>query len=416
MKRRDFVAAMRAIQRYVTATHRVVDDTSLAYSLLVMAIEALTRTVEAPLASWLEYDQAKRSRIDKALKEADPEVADRVRIAVLENAHAAVGRLFRDFTITHLAPSFYRAEALDRLAPVSRRDLPIVLTEAYDLRSGYVHRLNAIPKPLLSPFSYVEVMDIARQPTLTIAGLARVVRHVIFRFVEKADKVEHEEFNWRAALPNVMNMQWASHYWLEHPDNYSPESASIWLEHFLGQASSWLLREPSTQTSDLSAVLDKIETFHLGSISPAKRRSIVALYHLFIMLTEKHEQRPKHKKIIETSAIDFIAPSIEELAIRLVLGLHIDWTLEQQEMLHKTYFEGRSAKQALRLGRLLESLFTLHLAEANRAAGDEQRARELISFSVEAWPGHKALMELEATLGSADLNPINAEKIMLPAA
>jgi hypothetical protein len=58
----------------------------------------------------------------------------------------------------------------------------------------------------------------------------------------------------------------------------------------------------------------------------------------------------------------------------------------------------------------------LHLAEANRAAGDEQRARELISFSVEAWPGHKALMELEATLGSADLNPINAEKIMLPAA
>ena len=416
LRRREFVAIMKAIRRYVMATHRVADDASLAYSLLVMSVEALSRTVDTPPATWLEYDEAKRHVIDKALDGAPDSVAERVRAAVLANAHAAVGRQFRDFVLDHLGLTFFRDEAVGCVNPVARPSLAMALRAAYDLRSSYVHRLAGLPKLIASPLGYSEMIEADRAPHLTLEGLARLARHVIMQFVSRAPKVDHEAMDWFSALPNIMRLPMAPHYWLGNPDRYGPETAGIWLETFLGQLAARLRGDANAIVTDLSPVLDKIETLHLGSINANHRRSIIALYHLFVIIFGKSGERPHHKMILAKYGDIFNTSSVEELAIRLVIGEKSPWTLEQQESLHRSYYVGRTNKNSLRLGGLFESLFTLRLAEANRVAGNEARARELIAFAVEAAPGQAALTALEEALASAALAPIDADGILLPQA
>ncbi len=212
LKRESYTGAIRAIRRYVTATHRIADDTSLAYALFVMSIEALAQTADVPVATWSEYDQSKRHRIDDALTDSPAELSDRVRSAVLANEHVAASRRFREFSIQHVAPEFFRAEAADCILPVSRLDLVMLLKRAYDIRSGYVHRLEGVPKLLTGPFSYAETIEVDGKPTLTFEGLARLARHVIIQFVHRSPKVERETFDWHAALPNIFQMRLAPQY------------------------------------------------------------------------------------------------------------------------------------------------------------------------------------------------------------
>lgn len=68
------------------------------------------------------------------------------------------------------------------------------------------------------------------------------------------------------------------------------------------------------------------------------------------------------------------------------------------------------------LGALLEAMFTLRLAEMNRAKKQEARARELITFAVEAFPSHPALRALEANLGPDEIGPIVVREVLLPQA
>lgn len=57
LKRDSYGGAIRAIRRYVTATHRIADDTSLAYALFIMSIEALAQTAVDGVAVWSDYEE-----------------------------------------------------------------------------------------------------------------------------------------------------------------------------------------------------------------------------------------------------------------------------------------------------------------------------------------------------------------------
>lgn len=84
LRRSVYERAIKAIRRYVTATHRIADETSLAYGLFVMSLEAFAQTADAPTARWTDYEEVKRKRIDNALNEAPDKLKERVRSAVLD--------------------------------------------------------------------------------------------------------------------------------------------------------------------------------------------------------------------------------------------------------------------------------------------------------------------------------------------
>ena len=193
LDRRTFEGAMRAIRRYVTGTHRIADDVNLAYALFVMSMESLAQEFDGHVAEWSDYDHTKRAKSDEALDGVPEDTSERVRAAILHNEHVAAARRFRDFTLAHVAPRF-REEAAEVQGPLSRPDLAVTLRRAYDIRSGYVRRLEDIPKELIGLPELPEALELAGTKTLTFRGLSRLARHVIMQFVERGRTVEREEF------------------------------------------------------------------------------------------------------------------------------------------------------------------------------------------------------------------------------
>src|SRR5271166_5961326 len=297
LKRAAFEGVIRAIRRYVMATHRIGDKPDLAYTLLVMSIESLAQASMPATANWSEYDEGKRRTIDRALGGAPDDVKERIRAAILKNEHVAIARKFRAFTNDHIAPSFFREEAIGTVRPVCRPDLEILLIQAYNIRSGYVHRLEALPNLLLPPFDSGETLEIGGSPTLTFEGLARLARHVIFRFVERAPKAEREAFNWFSALPNLLRMPLAVQHWIGDAARYDSKTARFWLQGFLEQVSTTML-DRNRGLTDISMVLDKIETIPLSSINRKDRRPMLALYHLFTLVDPLQRARPQHGKLM----------------------------------------------------------------------------------------------------------------------
>jgi hypothetical protein len=412
LRRNDYERVIRAIRRYVTATHRIVDETNLAYALFVMAIEALAQSPKPPIALWPEYDEEKRKRIDHSLRGVPYDQAQRVRAAILKNEHIAIARKFRAFTIGHLSPSFFREEAVGCIRPIARPDLTPLLKRAYDLRSAYVHRLEDLPKLLLPYFDLSETAQTDDLPTLTFEGLARLVRHVIFQFVERRPKVEKEDFLWRSALPNIINVPFDPRYWIGVAEQFEPKSARFWLQSFLGQVSTTIMNR-EIPVSDLSKILDKIEILlSRGGVKSEHRRPMIALYELFNRMFPTKQERPLREILLKRFIRDFEAPSIEELSVYLVTRERVPWSLDELDELYMKHYAERSNKNHLKLGNLLELIFTLDLAEWHRQSGHEDRARELIAFAVEANPGHERLRALERSIEGTPINPINMREVL----
>ena len=148
LRRRSFLAAMRAIRTYVSALHRIVDDLALAYTLFVAAIESLAQQFDNFQPVWEDYDVSKRLKIDAALGNAPEDTVSRVRAALLETEKVSLGRRFREFALSHVGPGYFRAQAAGVEAPASLSDLPDALRQAYGLRSRYLHTLTELPRPL----------------------------------------------------------------------------------------------------------------------------------------------------------------------------------------------------------------------------------------------------------------------------
>jgi hypothetical protein len=412
LNRKHYEGAMRAIRRYVTGAHRIADDVNLAYALFVMAIESLAQEFDGHMAEWSDYDHAKRVRIEAALSGATDDTAAKVRQAILQNDHVALARRFRSFTLAHLAPAYFRSEAAQAQGAISRPDLGIALRQAYEIRSGYVHRLQEVNSALVGLPSFAEAMEVEGRVTLTFAGLSRLARHVIMQFVARGPKVEREEFNYRAAFPNIVRLPLAPQYWIGNPAAFTVESAQLFVTAFLGQIAGIFLAK-GAQYSDLRPVLEKIETILPGLAKPAQRLPLLTLYFLFHQVAPEERHRPQWPGLVERYDGDFQVPSIESLIVHLIARQHPGWTLEQLDQLHREYFIKRHTWTMTKIGRFFEAAFTLYLAEAYRAH-DPQRARELVAFAVEYMPKHAGLQAFEETVSNEPISPIDWYTVLTP--
>jgi hypothetical protein len=414
LERRFFVGAIRAIRQFVTGSHRIADDLDLAYTLFVMSIEALAQNFDGHVAEWADYEEQKRKRIDKALTGAPTEVAANVRSAVLANEHVAATRRFRDFAVAHIAPSFFREEAMGAQGPLSRADLSMVLRQAYAIRSAFVHTLQEVPRELVMR-GFFEAMDVHGRRSLTLAGLSRLARHIIMQFIARGRTIEHEEFDYRRALPGIVTVSLSSEYWVAAPQGFDHESAPSRLSGVLSQLTdAVLLGRKDAKLTDLRPILVKVEELVPGLSKPGQRLPMLTLYFLFHQWIAPELHCAQWPILIERYQGDFEPPSVESLVAHLMTQQKPNWSLEQLEELHKLYFRTRHTAKAVDMGRLLEAAFSLYVAELNRAAGNEARARDLIAFAVDVHPENTALRQFEASLLPTDLGEIDWEKILLP--
>lgn len=408
LERPHFLAAMRAIKTYVAALHSIPDDLSLSYTLLVSAVETLVQDFDGFQPSWSDVDERKRRAVDAALLDATSETAEAVRSAIVEVEHIAMARRYRDFIMSKIEASYFRTAGVGSNRPVSRRELPLVLRQAYVLRSQYIHSAMPLPDALITPHGHGEVAEIDRRPVLTIQGLSRVTRHVIRRFVADAPKVETEAYDYSLELAGIVRMQMAPQYWVGHPLS-DARQARRRLEGFLSQLAAHENGDTNASITDLRNMLGDIESL----FPQAKKELKPALYVLFVAynaVAPETAQRPDWKLFMEEHAAIAEEPSGDILIGRTLLGSTDGWSLSKHQDAYDQYWRERAKKSGLHAPRLFEAAAALVLAERYRLDGNDELYRKLIAEAVECHPEHLGLREFETQLTTS--KPIDWRKIL----
>jgi len=259
LRRKHYLGVMRAIRTYVTGIHRIADDFELAYTLLVASVESLAQKFDGHKGEWSDVEESKREVVDKALSDADEAVSERVRSAILEIEHTAISRRFRNFAIEHIRPPFFREEAIGVERPMARSDLIPALNNAYRARSGYIHSLKELPRSLKLGHSFAETMQADGEVLLTLQGLARLTRQVIFEFVKELPAVEKESYDYSHELAGIAHLPLDPKYWIGNTKGFNERSGSARLKGFLEQLSQCVDGTSEASITDMRPVLEKAE-------------------------------------------------------------------------------------------------------------------------------------------------------------
>lgn len=411
LPRVKFLGAMRAIRTYVTALHRVADDLELAYTLLVASVESLAQEFDGHTAEWHSLEDRKRDAMDRALDGAPEDVAQRVREALLSNEHVALARRFREFTLAHTRPEYFRTEATNVELPAGRYDIEDCLREAYTLRSKYVHALKPLPHLLTVGHTTGEVVGDGNKNYFTISGLARLMRHVIVSFVMRQETVEHEVYDYRLERHGVGLYPLSPEMWVGVAEGDITGAGRDKLQGFLQQLTRVMLRAQGASLTDMRAVLNAANDFVPG-ITRAVRRPYLALMSLWnTHVSEEFVVQPSAR--VERLMLEELGlPCAEALVAYCLTERQPPWTLAQHREVLEAYFRGR-IRNGLRTTRLIEAALTLDLAERFRAAGDFDEFRRLIYLAAEIEPGHARLATLEASLNNCE--PVFWKAVLLPA-
>ena len=331
-----------------------------------------------------------RGKIDDALLNADRDIAEKVRAALLEVEQHSLAKRFREFAIEHISAVYFRDDAAGIVNPASQADLQGALREAYQLRSRYVHSLQELPRQLTMATFTGETVRIEGKTLLTLRGIARLARHVIVEFIRRQPKVDKEAYDYSRERAGIIHIPMAPQYWVGDAENVTPKSGGRRLEGFLQQLIACMTQEKDAAITDLHDLLLKVEVM-LPAMSEELRRPFLAVYFLYNSILPSERKMPNLKMIDEKYGTEIESPSIESMLTHLLLGAPFDWSIETHNCIHEAYFSQRERKSGLKIPRSLESGISLALAERYHAMRDVEKAREYIKRAVENCPGHTEL-------------------------
>lgn len=412
LERKVYLGVMRSIRTYVTAMQRIADDFELAYTLLVASLESLAQDFDGHKATWEDYSEDKRKRIDDALSNTDDLTADKVREALLITEHTSLGKRFRDFTISHISSEFYRGKAIDTINPISKLDIPLALKHAYQARSSYIHELKKLPDQLSRPTHYSETCIVKDQPWLTLQGLSRLAQEVITNFIMAQRTVESELYDYQLEIPNIMELKFDPSIWI-HEVNFTDGAGIKKLEGHLNQISDSMLEKSNAKITDLTEVLENFEK-NIHSLRKEDKISFMALYLIFNHFkSEENIEKPKAFFTKHKNNISFENP--KGLILYHLTNINIDkiWNIEKHKEIIDTYFKQRYNKNKILYPKIYETNILLQIANRYHSEGNNLVALEMIARAVENNPGCEALLQLEQDYKSQP-KKINWLKISIP--
>jgi hypothetical protein len=410
LPRTTFLGVMRALRTYVNGMHRIADDLELAYTLLVASVESLAQDFDGHENDWESFDERKRNAVDDALFGADEVISQRVREALLTVEHVALKRRFREFSIAHTTPAFFRQASKSDEFQLGRSDLAEVLGMAYQSRSKYVHQLRRLPDMVTMGHSYAETAVDGRSTHLTLQGLARLMRSILIEFVMRQTSVARESYNYSSERSGVVQMRLAPQYWVGSAEGEIATVGRDKLEGFLQQIESCLLKRPDAVITDLRLVLEKAVDF-VPSTKKFHRLPYLALHFLFNWYVSEKDSAPMPLAIKVLIEKELDEPSSESLIVHALTDQLLDWSLEVHRQTLDGYLRRKNAASGLRFPRNFEAAITLDLAERYRLVGDADACKEMVALAVENHPGHAGLLEFEKNFQME--TPINWRDVVI---
>ncbi|HEX3804880.1 MAG TPA: hypothetical protein VHV75_18790, partial [Solirubrobacteraceae bacterium] len=329
LRRPHFEAALRSIKRVMSASRRAVEDPTVAYTDMVAALEALSGTEEPAAVAWEQMDSRRRALFDEALDEADPEMARRVRAAAIEADRLGAKNRFVQFVLGHVAPTFFRDEAMSAAGPIGAIELGRAVRTAYDIRSRNVHALWDLPAEAWLLGRSSETVSVGRLGSiLSLQGLFRLARHVITDFITTALQDVDPEFNWRTALPGRLTLPAAPQYWIHNESAFGHVSAA---RYFAGLVGHLLSSRGSGDSGvpDMHGVLAQIEQQIGGLADGEAKLHVVAIYELWHRLLPEADHRDDSARLLERHGGALQPPTMVSFVVEILAGEIPPWTVDQ---------------------------------------------------------------------------------------
>lgn len=413
LERRSYEKAMRAIRQIVRATQSAVDNPTRAYVDLVAALESLSGSQNAPVATWKQMDGRKRTLIDEALAEAPAKLGAEVRAAVLQAERLGIKQRFVEFVLQRVSPHFYREDAGAAVRPVRGPDLERVVKMAYDVRSQNVHALRDLPP---EAWSIGDMADTIELPTgelaLSLEGLARLARHVVRAFVQEAPRGVDETFDWRDYLPGKLMMRLAPQYWVHQSDGLTHSSAKRYFEGMVDHTLDVLARREE-KFQPLQGLMGRIEELVPGTASSPARTQMIGMYELWHALIADELRQPNADRFLDRYGAVLHRPSMTAFVVQVLEGRVPEWTSDEWVQLADERRTEREAEKAPQLAAVLDAALQAAAAEAAADAGDPDGALRFANRAIQELPGNDLLRSWETALRTAEPHKLELTRLML---
>lgn len=406
LSRDDFARVMRVIRNAVDATRRALDDPTGAYTDVVAALESMSEDEMSIPATWDRYDGSKRKLIDAALVDVDQEAADKLRTAVLAADRAGLKRRFISSTLARLATDYYRDDAVGTVRPPRAPDIERMLGIAYDIRSRRSHVLEDLGEGV---WLFTEGAETAYEPSfervLTLAGLWRLIRHVVRRYVADAEKVAPAPWDYRDALPGIVEMQLAPQYWIWQTGGLTEEAATRRLDGFAEALIGWIAGN-HTDGFPLDHVCQAIEGLVPKLPDGEAKTALIAIHVLWHAWVDPVAYRPEAATFIEEYKAALDTPSPSAFTVSLLSNHPVPtWTADDWVAMAQARNVARYTKNSAPLPAAIDALIQLEAADQLEAAGRHDEAVTFAANAVAELPGNEALLTWEARLVSGNHDP-----------
>ncbi|MBD58512.1 MAG: hypothetical protein CL808_00080 [Citromicrobium sp.] len=413
LERSHYEAVMRAVRQVVSATLMVDEDPTLAYTLMVAALESLGQAAEPHSATWEEYDHTKRARIDAALKGIDDKSRGAVRDAVLANEHIGLQRRFVAFVLNHIEPCFYRKEAGAAIRPIPAQHLRKALKQAYAIRSRNVHALTRLAPEMFLSSDRSDTVWVEGETLLGLEGLARLSRHVIRNYVTRAPKGVTKNFDYRSALPGMVRARLASQYWIHNAAGFDHKRAPVYLNGMLSFLIEGMSGRSETGLVDMKSVLDRIEAIAPGLARRDQRIPMVGMMALWNEFAPVDDRRSLKKKLQRLFDSDLSEPSMTAFAVALLAGRGLPWGLDALHALSAARTSERSGNSAQPMPARIDAALNLLVADGLLGRGDRDAGLAELARAVETVPGLDDLVRFEERIRAGDNPTLDLRKFIL---
>lgn len=406
LNREDFAQVMRVIRSTVDATRRAIDDPTGSYTDIVAALESLGEDGLTTSTTWDRYDPAKRKILDAALEGVDDDAAKRIRAAILEADRAGLKRRFVTSTLGRVSTTYYREEAIETVRPPRAVELERMLSIAYDIRSRRSHVLQDLGDEAWVFTDGAETtFEGSFKHILTLAGLWRLTRHVVHRFVADAGKTQPEPWDYRGALPGQIQARLAPQYWIGQAGGFDAKNAPRWFNGFIEALITWLSGNDQ-DGFDLTRVIEKIEQLVPLLPDGEAKTTMVATHVLWHEWRHLDHHRPNAAQFIEQYGPCLDRPTPTAFTVGVLSNRRPPvWTPDEWATMASKRHAARAKGKELPLPASIDALIQLEAADHLEATGRHEEAVAFAAYAVEECPGSADLMAWEEGLLSGDHDP-----------
>jgi hypothetical protein len=254
---------------------------------------------------------------------------------------------------------------------------------------------------------------------LSLEGLNRLARHVIRAFVMNASTVQEEPFEYRSALPGVMQIELSPEYWVSVPEGLSAETAGRHLQGFvevllstLGPSGETLAAGEPTETPrpikvDMRPLLSRIEELVPRTGGPSARRSMIAIYFLWHRILNEEFHLPSSSDFLARYRPQLEKPSMQASVVAMLVKAEPDWSTSDFEQLAQQRLKDRAKGDSEPFPAIFDAALAVAVAMQLASDGRRDEAVETLSRAVEEAPGNARLMTAEA--GFLDGAPLQVD-------